>query len=162
TWTIATSLMSSIAWTVIIVGLMFGVAGWLASPTSPARSTRRALAPALNEYPVYVYTGLVILFAIYFVSAPTPNPRSLLTTLAIGGLAAFGIHELRRQSHEEHPDASYDEIIDKTKERVSGVVKNAKLGERASKLRLPDMGRPGGGEGRGQRNDQDARLERLE
>lgn len=159
TWSIATSLMTSIATTVILVGVLFGLAGWLASPTGAARETRRVMAPALHEYPVYVYTGLAIIVAIYFLSAPTQNLRSFLTTLAIAGLAAFGIHELRRQSHEENPDASYDEIIGKTRDRMVGAVKNANLGERASKLRLPEMGRPAGGDGK---SDPDARLERLE
>jgi hypothetical protein len=161
TWSIATSLMTSIATTVIVIGVMFGVAGWLASPTGPARSTRRALAPALYEYPAYVYTGLAILVAIYLLSAPAQNLRTFLTTLAVAGLAAFGIHELRRQSHEENPDASYDELIDTAKARVSGAVKNANLGERASKLKLPEISRPDGGPSAG-RGEDDARLERLE
>ena len=165
TWSIATSLMTSIATTVIVVGVLFGVAGWLASPTGSARATRRVLAPALQDYPAYVYTGLAIIVAIYFLSAPTQNLRSFLTTLAIAGLAAFGIHELRRQAHEENPDASYDEFFGRTKDRMVGAVKSANLGERASKLRLPEVRRPDGGRGgRGRRrgNDQDARLERLE
>jgi putative oligomerization/nucleic acid binding protein len=165
TWSIATSLMTSIATTVIVVGVLFGISGWLASPTGSARSTRRFLAPALQEYPVYVYTGLAIVVAIYFLSAPSQNLRSFLTTLAIAGLAAFGIHELRRQAHAENPDASYDELFGKTKDRVVDAVKGANLGERASKLRLPEVRRPEGapesGTG-GARNEQDARLERLE
>jgi hypothetical protein len=158
TWSIATSLMTSIATTVIVIGVLFGVAGWLASPTGPARTTRRYMAPALHEYSAYVYSGLAILVAIYFLSAPTQNLRTFLTTLAIAALAAFGIHELRRQSHEENPDASYDELFGRTKERMVGAVKSANLGERASKLKLPEMRRPEGGAAAGQ----DARLGRLE
>ena len=40
-WSIGTSLMTSIATTVIVIGVLFGIAGWLASPTGSARSTRR-------------------------------------------------------------------------------------------------------------------------
>jgi hypothetical protein len=40
-------------------------------------------------------------------------------------------------------------------------VKSANIGERASKLRLPDMGRGDGGGGNGG-SDEDARLARLE
>jgi hypothetical protein len=162
TWSIATSLMTSIATTVIIVGLLFGLAGWLASPTGSARASRRFLAPALYDYPVYVYTGLVLIVAIYLLSAPSQNLRSFLTTLAVAGLAAFGIHELRRQSHDENPDASYEAFFGKTKERMVGAVKSANLGERASKLRLPEVRRPDGdGAGGGGRVEEDARLERL-
>ena len=57
-------------------------------------------------------------------------------------MAAFGIHELRRQTEEEFPDASYGDAFGRTSDRVVGAVKGANLGERASKLRLP--GRRGG------------------
>jgi hypothetical protein len=160
TWSIATSLMTSIATTVILVGVLFGIAGWLASPTGSAKASRRVLAPALHEYPAYVYSGLAVIVAIYFLSAPTQNLRSFLTTLAIAGLAAFGIHELRKQAHEEYPDASYDEMLGKTRDRMAGAVKSANLGERASKLRLPEVRRPEAGGGAA--DDEDARLARLE
>ncbi len=162
-WSIATSLMTSIATTVIVVGVLFGIAGWLASPTSSAQATRRVLAPALRDYAVYVYTALAIVVCFYFLSAPTQNLRSFLTTLAIAGLAAFGIHELRKQSAEEFPDAEFSDVFGKTKERVVGAVKDANIGERASKLRLPEMRKPGAGTTETPAVDsEDARLARLE
>lgn len=142
TWSIATSLMTSIATTVIVIGVLFGVAGWLASPTGSARSTRRFLAPVLEDHVGYAYALLAIVVGFYFISAPTQNLRTFLTTLAIAGLAAFGIHELRRQSAEEFPDASFGDFFGRTKERVAGAVRDANIGERASKLRLPEMRKP--------------------
>lgn len=166
-WSIGTSLMTSIATTVIVIGVLFGIAGWLASPTGSARSTRRALAPVLRDYPAYVYALLAVIVGIYFLSAPTQNLRSFLTTLVIAGLAAFGIHELRKQANEEFPDTNYDDVFGRTKDRVVGAVKDANLGERASKLRLPEMRKPAGGESEAPTttlpaNDEDARLARLE
>ena len=165
-WSIGTSLMTSIATTVIIIGVLFGIAGWLASPTGSARSTRRAIAPILREYPAYVYAGLAILVGIYFLSAPTQNLRSFLTTLVIAGLAAFGIHELRKQAAEEFPDANYGDIVGRTKDKVVGAVKDANLGERASKLRLPEMRKPNGGSEAPTAtlpaDNEEARLGRLE
>jgi hypothetical protein len=169
-WAISTSLMTSIATTVIVVGVLFGIAGWLASPTASAKTTRRYLAPGLREYPVYVYSGLAVLVGIYFLSAPTQNLRSFLTTLAIAGLTAYGIHSLRRQSGEEHPDVTYDELFGKTRDRVVGAVKSgsANIGERASKLKLPEVRRPEGGDGDGSgdaggsTDPEEARLDRLE
>ena len=38
-WSIGTSLMTSIATTVIVVGVLFAIAGWLASPTGSARAS---------------------------------------------------------------------------------------------------------------------------
>jgi hypothetical protein len=159
-WSIGTSLMKSIAWTAIIFGLLFGIAGWLSSPTGSARTTRRFLTPALRDWPGYVYAALAVIFGIYFISAPTQNLRSFLTTLVIAGLAAFGVHELRKQATEENPDVTYDEIFGRTRERMVGAVKSANLGERASKLRLPEMRRPDGEDGAG--GGADARLARLE
>jgi Short C-terminal domain len=165
-WSIGTSLMTSIATTVIVVGVLFAIAGWLGSPSGSARGSRRAIAPLLQGYVPYVYTGLAIVVGIYFLSAPTQGLRSFLTTLIIAGMAAFGIHELRRQTIEEFPDASYDEAIGRTRERVVSAVKGANLGERAAKLRLPEMRRPGG-EGGAEAptealGEEDARLARLE
>jgi hypothetical protein len=163
-WSIATSLMTSIATTAIVIGVLFGIAGWLASPSGPAQSSRRALAPVLRDYAAWVYAGLAILVGFYFLSAPTQNLRSFLTTLAVAGLAAFGIHELRKQSEEENPDAQLGDVFGPTRDRVAGAVKNANIGERASKLRLPEVRMPGnsGRDRQPAMDDEEARLRRLE
>jgi len=162
TWSIATSLMISIATTVIVFGVLFGVAAWLASPTGTARSTRHSLAPVLREHAAYIYTGLAIVVCIYFLSAPTQNLRSFLTTLAIAGLAALGIRELRRQTADEFPDAQLSDSLGRTRERVVTAVKSANLGERAAKLRLPEMRRSGAPDTTQAGDDPDARLGQLE
>lgn len=174
-WSIGTSLMTSIATTVIIVGVLFLAAGWLASPTSGARATRRYLAPTLRVHPGYLYAGLAILVSFYFLSGPTHGLRAFLTTLLIAAMAAAGIHELRKQTEEEFPEATYDETFGRTRDKVVGAVKDAniseRVGEQASKLRLPEMRRPGGkGEEPSDEaptttmpvSAEDARLERLE
>ena len=160
-WSISTSLMTSIARTVIVVGVLFGIAGWLASPTGSARTSRRALAPVLREHSAYVYAALAILVGFYFLSAPTQNLRSFLTTLEIAALAAFGIRELRKQAAEEFPEAEYGEAFGRTKDRVVGAVKDANLGERAAKLRLPEMRKPGAPTPTAA-DEEEARLSRLE
>jgi hypothetical protein len=166
TWSIGTSLMISIATTVIVFGILLGIAGWLGSPTGSARSTRRFMSPALRDYIPFVYTGWAILVCIYFLSAPTQNLRTFLTTLILAGFVAFGIHELRRQSEEEFPDAQFSDTFGGARDRVTGAVKSANLGERASKLRLPEMRRPSGdGEGAGPAgpaDDEESRLRHLE
>jgi hypothetical protein len=167
TWSIGTSLMTSIATTVIVVGVLFGLAGWLASPTGSARSTRRVLAPVLSQHIAYAYSLLAVVVGIYFISAPTQNLRTFLTTLAIAGLAAFGIHELRKQAAEEFPDADLGAAVGRTRERVVGAVKDANIGERVSSLRLPEMGKPDTGTSEAEAEaptvaTEDTRLERLE
>lgn len=145
-WSIGTSLMTSIATTVIVVGVLFAAAGWLGSPSRAAKTSRRAIAPALRDYAPYVYTGLAIIVSFYFLSGPTQGLRSFLTTLVVAGMAAFGIHELRKQTAEEFPDASYGDLFGRTRERVVTAVKGANIGERvgeqAAKLRLPEVRRP--------------------
>jgi hypothetical protein len=173
TWSIATSLMTSIATTVIVVGVLFAIAGWLASPTGSARATRRVIAPALRHHVAYVYTGLGLIVCFYFLSGPTQGLRSFLTTLIVAGMAAFGIHELRKQTAEEFPDADYSEVFGRTRDKVVSAVKDANIGERvgeqASKLRRPEA-RPGAAETATSEaptavtpaSEEDARLQRLE
>ncbi|MFL5899096.1 MAG: SHOCT domain-containing protein [Solirubrobacterales bacterium] len=173
-WSIGTSLMISIATTVIVIGALFAAAGWLASPTGGARTVRRSIAPTLRLHIAYVYTGLAILVCFYFLTGPTQGLRTFLTTLIVAGMAAFGIHELRRQTAEEFPDASYDGLFGHTRDKVVGAVKEAnipaRVGEQASRLRLPER-RPAANEGAALReaatstmpvSQEDARLERLE
>jgi len=177
-WSIGTSLMTSIATTVIVVGVLFLLAGWLASPTGGARTVRRYLAPVLRLHPAYVYAALALVVCFYFLSAPTQGLRSFLTTLVIAAMAAFGIHELRKQTEEEFPEATYDEVFGRTRDKVVNAVKDAnipeKVGEQASKLRLPEIRRPEAAESSPDdetaeaptatlpTNNEDARLERLE
>jgi hypothetical protein len=172
-WSIGTSLMTSIATTVIVVGIFFLAAGWLASPTGGARATRRLLAPTLRIHPTYVYTGLALIVCFYFLSGPTQGLRTFLTTLIIAAMAAFGIHELRKQTEEEFPGATYEGTFGGTRDKVVTAVKDSniteKVGEQASKLRLPEVKRPGGGDADAEAptatlpsDPEDARLERLE
>lgn len=142
TWSIGTSLMVSIATSAIVIGVLFGVAGWMASPTAAARRLRRDAAPILRDHVAYVYATLAIVVCLYFLSAAVHNLRSFLTALAIGGLTAFGIHELRKQSVEEFPEAQLGDSFGRTRERFAGAVRSANLGERASKLRLPEVRMP--------------------
>ena len=66
-------------------------------------------------------------------------------------MAAFGIHELRKQTEEEFPEATYDEVFGGTRDKVVSAVNDAnipeRVGEQASKLRLPEMRRPEGARG---------------
>jgi hypothetical protein len=166
-WSIGTSLMTSIATTVIVVGVLFAASGWLASPTGSARGSRRVIAPALRDHVAYVYTALAIIVGIYFLSAPTQGLRPFLTTLVIAAMAAFGIHELSKQTAEEFPDAAFSDTFGSTRDRVVSAVKGANIGERASKLRLPDVRKPAAGEHSAEAptvviDEEDARLQRLE
>jgi len=141
-WSIGTSLMVSIATTIIIVGAFFAAAGWLSSPTGAARGTRRVIAPALGRYLPYCYGGLVVILGIYLLSASGVGLRTFLTVVVIGIMAAFGLRELSRQTAEEFPGLTFGEVLAPTRQAIDKAVTDAKLGERASKIKLPDVRRP--------------------
>lgn len=143
-WSIGTSLMVSIATTVIVVGAFFAAAGWLSSPTGSARGTRRVLAPALSRYLPYCYGGLAVILGIYLLSASGVGLRSFLTVVVIGIMAALGLHELSRQTAEEFPELTFGDVLAPTRKRIATAVSDANLGERASKIKLPEVRRPGG------------------
>ena len=143
-WSIGTSLMVSIATTVVIVGAFFAAAGWLSSPTGSARGARRVVAPALDRYLPYCYGGLAVILAIYLLTASGVGLRTFLTVVVLGAMAAFGLRELSRQTAEEFPDLTYGEVLGPTRKKIATAVSDANLGERASKLKLPEVKRPGG------------------
>jgi hypothetical protein len=149
-WSIGTSLMISIATTVIVVGAFFAAAGWLSSPTGSARGTRRVIAPALRDrYLPYCYGGLVLILGIYLITASGVGLRTFLTVVVLGAMAAFGIHELGRQTEEEFPGLTFGQVFAPAGAQISKVVADANLGERAAKIKLPEVKRheakrPGG------------------
>lgn len=143
-WSIGTSLMVSIATTIIIVGVLFSAAGWVSSPTGAARGTRRVLAPALSRYLPYCYGGLVVILGIYLLSASGVGLRTFLTVVVIGIMAALGLRELSKQTAEEFPDITFGEVLAPTRKAIETAARDAKIGERASKIKLPDSMRAGG------------------
>ena len=141
-WGIATSLMVSIAVTVIVVGALFAAAGWLSSPTGSARGTRRVFAPALQRYLPWCYGGLVAILGIYLLTASGVGLRIFLTVVVLGIMCAFGLRELSRQTAEEFPGLTFGEVFAQPRRMISDAVADANLGERASKLKLPEVKRP--------------------
>jgi hypothetical protein len=145
-WGISTSLMVSIATTVILVGVLFVAAGWLSSPNKAAKAVRHSIAPVLRDYIPWVYSGVAIVFGFYLLTSSNIGLRTFLTTLVVGGMAAFGVHELRRQTQEEFPDASFAGTFGPTRDKVVSAYRGSgigeKVGEQASKLRLPEMRMP--------------------
>jgi hypothetical protein len=141
-WSIGTSLMVSIATTIIVVGVFFSAAGWLASPTGSARGSRRVIAPALRDYLPYCYGGLVVILAIYLLTASGVGLRTFLTVVVLGIMAAAGLRELAKQTDEEFPGLTFGDVVAPTRQRIDKAVSDAKLGERASKIKLPDVKRP--------------------
>ena len=104
-WSIGTSLMVGIATTVIVYGVLFAIASWLASETGSAKWARRQLAPVLRDSPALVYGALALGLLIYFAFAPTHGLRAILVLLLLAAFGAFGINELRKKTAAEFPRA---------------------------------------------------------
>jgi hypothetical protein len=149
-WSIGTSLLASIAHFVIILGLFFIVAAWLASPHPSSVAARRALAPVLREYPAAVAAVLGTIAVIWLISG-ADSTRATLTHLALIAMAGVGLYELRRWTMREFPNESMTEMPTKVRDRCVEW--------------WQQRGRPAlaGPEGNGAAPEpQDRRLERLE
>jgi hypothetical protein len=139
-WSIGTSLLASIARTVILYGGFFVLAAWLASPHRSAVATRRALTPVLRDYPVVVGVVLGVIGLIYLLTG-IDSTRLLLTRLVLLAMAGAGVYELRRTSIADFPDATLAEVPTRFRVRASSMWR---------------------GRQRTQPEPQDRKLERLE
>lgn len=144
-WSISTSLMTSIANTVIIWGILFVIGSWIASPTKSGTAVREALAPILRERPGIVYGLVFVVFLIDLATSPALGLRTLITGLLLYGLVAFGVAALRRITAEEFPDAELGDTLARARSRLSELAERRK-GEPAAAA----AGR------------EDVRIERLE
>ena len=103
TWLIGTDLLSGIAWTAIIYGLIVMAAAIVSGPTRAATWIRSRLAPTLRERPgmVYAVVGLVYLLVVLW--GPTQAFRSVLWIIIFGALIALGTEAFRRLTIREFP-----------------------------------------------------------
>ncbi len=156
-WTIATELLSSIAASAIVTGIMLVLAAWIGGPTKVAIGLRRAAAPYLREKIAISYGVVAAILLLFIVWAPTINFRSPINWLLYAVLLVIGVEVLRRETAREFPGeqagvpiASAGEAF----ERVKGAISKgaATLGGAVSKMRT-DSGKAADG--------RIARLERL-
>jgi hypothetical protein len=103
TWTIGTSQLTDIASALILYGIFFVIAAWLAGPTSIATSLRSAVAPWFRQ-PRFAYGGLAALLILIFWWDPTPGTHRLVPSLLLIVLLILGTEMLRRQVIREFPD----------------------------------------------------------
>jgi hypothetical protein len=104
-WNIATSLLYGIAIALVVYGVVFALAAWLAGPTRPARFLRRAAAPTLRDYPAIAYGAAGLLLLLLIAWGPTPAFRQLVWIALFAALLALGVTMLRRQTAVEFPAA---------------------------------------------------------
>jgi hypothetical protein len=109
-WTIATSLLYDIAVAMIVYGLAFVVAAWLAGDTRPATALRRLLAPTLRERPAVAYLAVYAALLLLILWGPTPATRQLPYIIGLVVLLALGVHALRSQTTREFPEAQPGDV----------------------------------------------------
>ncbi|HEY7831317.1 MAG TPA: hypothetical protein VIC06_12215 [Solirubrobacteraceae bacterium] len=103
-YTIGTSVLSDIAWSTILAGIVIILAGLLAGPTRAATSVRRFLAPYLRERPDLSYGAGALLLALLFLWGPIVATRTFTGVIIITVLGFFGLYMLRRQTTLEFPN----------------------------------------------------------
>ena len=117
-WDILTSLMRGSFRLMIVVGVLFLLAAWLAGPGRRASSARGWIAPALrNRAWAYVALGAVSLLLV-FRSGVTDFTRLLIVAI-IAALGATWIELTRRQTLHEFPDAGDSTIVADTLARLT-------------------------------------------
>ncbi len=151
-WDIATTLLDSIAKSVIAYGVVFAVASFIASPADGAVNVRHALAPALRGRPGVIWGVFVgAVFTSLMIWTP-PGLRQLVLTLVLIALAAIGLEALIRKTGKEFPDAKRGDWMAEMRARARRASAEAgrRIGDAMRELTDDD------------RDPEDARLDRLE
>jgi hypothetical protein len=118
-WDIVTELMrGSFRW-LIVTGILFLVAAWLAGSGRRATAARRSLAPAVRDR-TWAYLGLAVVALILLVTSPVSDFNRFLVIAVLVALGAAWIEVTRRQTKREFPGASAGAVLADAQTRVSG------------------------------------------
>jgi ABC-type multidrug transport system fused ATPase/permease subunit len=116
-WDILTELMRGSFRLMVVVGLLFVVAAWLAGPGRRALTVRGWLAPGLQNR-AWAYVVVAVLgFLLLFTASVVDFTRLLVVTLLVA-LGAAWIEVTRRQTLREFPDAQGTAFLADTWERL--------------------------------------------
>ena len=109
-WSIATSLLATVATSAVAFGVLVFLAAWLAGPTVLATGIRREAAPYVRESPVAVGIAAFLLWLALVALVPVAAFGKPLGILLFAILFAGGAELLRRQTLREFPDAQASDI----------------------------------------------------
>jgi hypothetical protein len=137
---------------VIIYGVLFVLAAFLASPSGYAVGIRRALAPTLRNRREVVWSIFGAAALIGLIVWPPDGFRQLVLTVLLIAIAGVGIEALRRKTLVEFPGAQKGDWMQSMRERARSATS--------------ETGRRIGSAVKGLTDDEkdpdDARLDRLE
>jgi hypothetical protein len=121
-WGISTSLLKSIATSIVAFGLLVFIAAWLAGPTGVATALRREAAPYVRAHWAVAYGVAALVFLILVAWAPIQAFHKALGIIILAVLLALGTEILRRQILSENPDAEASDLGARMKGRASGLL----------------------------------------
>jgi len=129
-WNILTDLMrGSFRW-MIVVGILFLVAAWLAGPGRRAVASRRALAPGLRNR-AWAYVVLAIVALVLLLNGQVSDFTRFLFVALLIALGATWIELTRKQTLLEFPDAGGPAMITDARNRVTGWFEDRRAGSAA-------------------------------
>ena len=112
-WDILTNLMRDSFRLMVVVGILFVVASWLAGPGRRALAARRSIAPAFRNR-VWPYIGLAIVTVLLLLNGQVNDFARLLIVAILVALGATWIELTRRQTLNEFPDTAGPTIVSDT------------------------------------------------
>ncbi len=119
-WGIGTSLLVTIAVSMITFGILLAIGAWLAGPTRPATAVRREATPYLRDRRGATYAFVALVFLALVLWAPVTAFQKPLGFLLLAVLMVAGTEVLRRQSAAEFPDAAAGHLGERVREGVAG------------------------------------------
>jgi hypothetical protein len=151
-WDIGTSLLQSIATSVVVFGVLFVVASFLASPAGSAISIRQALAPSLRNRPGVVWSVFAAAALIAVIVWPPSGSRQAVLTVLLIALAGTGLEALRRKTAREFPGAKRGDwmLAMRTRARKASSEAGRRIGSAVRELTYDE------------KHPDDAKLDRLE
>ena len=103
TWLIGTSLLSQVAWALVLYALAILIGTWFSGPSKYATRGREWLAPTLRDRPGIGWAVLGGIYLLLVLWAPVPALRNWVGVLVLGGLVALGFEAFRRVTLSEAP-----------------------------------------------------------
>jgi hypothetical protein len=117
-WDILTELLRGTYRGLIVIGVLFLVAAWLAGPGPRAVGSRRFLAPAVRQR-VWAYVVLAVLGLVLLLTGPVGDFGRYFAVLSVIALGVVWIEVTRRQTVDEFPDATGAAVLDDARTRLS-------------------------------------------
>jgi hypothetical protein len=109
-WSIATSLLSTVAASALAFGILVFIAAWLAGPTQIATPLRREAAPYIRDQPVAAALAAFLVWLALVAWVPIAAFNKPLGIVLFALLFAGGAELLRRQTRREFPDAEAGDV----------------------------------------------------